>query len=198
MQSFNEKDDKWTRGMNMWRKDLAKAAKRAHKFPDLWEWLHWTQAQYYGQNKRGMGDPEAASQLAALLLVFVFVVFGFERWSRNIAVALGNAPTSEEVVSALEARRTDSSELVREHVEWALSRHRVAGTDTAGRFEEVVEPYLLRAGLLARTSRGRMATPAAFEHLGIEPPLPGSATRSGATTAAPGSAIRGQSPTLFS
>jgi epoxyqueuosine reductase len=49
---------------------------------------------------------------------------GFERWSRNIAVALGNAPTSEEVVRALEARRTDSSALVREHVEWALERHR--------------------------------------------------------------------------
>ncbi|WP_395020010.1 ABC transporter permease [Dongia sp.] len=32
---------------------------------------------------RGMGDPEAASQLAALLLIFVFVVFGFERWSRG-------------------------------------------------------------------------------------------------------------------
>jgi epoxyqueuosine reductase len=52
---------------------------------------------------------------------------GFERWSRNIAVALGNAPTSEEVVRALEARRTDSSELVREHVEWALERHRNRG-----------------------------------------------------------------------
>jgi epoxyqueuosine reductase len=52
---------------------------------------------------------------------------GFERWSRNIAVALGNAPTSEEVVSALEARREDASALVREHVEWALGRHR-AGT----------------------------------------------------------------------
>jgi iron(III) transport system permease protein len=32
---------------------------------------------------RGMGDPDAASQLAALLLVFVFIVFGFERWSRG-------------------------------------------------------------------------------------------------------------------
>jgi epoxyqueuosine reductase len=52
---------------------------------------------------------------------------GFERWSRNIAVALGNAPTSEEVVRALYARRTDSSELVREHVEWALERHRPQG-----------------------------------------------------------------------
>ena len=50
---------------------------------------------------------------------------GFERWSRNIAVALGNAPTSEEVVRALQARRDDPSALVREHVEWALSRHRL-------------------------------------------------------------------------
>jgi epoxyqueuosine reductase len=49
---------------------------------------------------------------------------GFERWSRNIAVALGNAPTSEEVLAALHARREDASEMVREHVEWALERHR--------------------------------------------------------------------------
>jgi epoxyqueuosine reductase len=49
---------------------------------------------------------------------------GYERWSRNIAVALGNAPTCAAVVSALEARREDSSPLVREHVAWALERHR--------------------------------------------------------------------------
>ncbi len=49
---------------------------------------------------------------------------GFERWSRNIAVALGNAPTSAAVVEALEARRADPSAMVREHVEWALKRHR--------------------------------------------------------------------------
>jgi epoxyqueuosine reductase len=49
---------------------------------------------------------------------------GYERWSRNIAVALGNAPTTSAVVSALEARREDASPLVREHVAWALERHR--------------------------------------------------------------------------
>jgi epoxyqueuosine reductase len=49
---------------------------------------------------------------------------GFERWSRNIAVALGNAPTEPEVVRALEERRGDPSALVREHVEWALRQHR--------------------------------------------------------------------------
>jgi len=48
---------------------------------------------------------------------------GYERWLRNIAVALGNAPTTPEVLSALAERRDDPSELVREHVSWALARH---------------------------------------------------------------------------
>lgn len=48
---------------------------------------------------------------------------GYERWSRNLAVGLGNAPTTQEVVAALEARRHDPSVLVREHVVWALARH---------------------------------------------------------------------------
>jgi epoxyqueuosine reductase len=48
---------------------------------------------------------------------------GYERWLRNLAVALGNAPSSADVVAALEARRGHHSALVREHVEWALARH---------------------------------------------------------------------------
>jgi epoxyqueuosine reductase len=48
---------------------------------------------------------------------------GHEKWLRNIAVALGNAPTSPAVVEALAARRDHRSPLVREHVSWALSRH---------------------------------------------------------------------------
>jgi epoxyqueuosine reductase len=49
---------------------------------------------------------------------------GHERWLRNLAVALGNAPTSPEIIAALTARRDHASELVREHVAWALARHR--------------------------------------------------------------------------
>jgi epoxyqueuosine reductase len=48
---------------------------------------------------------------------------GYERWLRNLAVGLGNAPTSPAVVEALRARASHSSELVREHVRWALARH---------------------------------------------------------------------------
>ena len=58
---------------------------------------------------------------------------GYERWLRNIAVALGNAPATPEVLSALEARREDVSPLVREHVEWALSRHRASGVSGVAR-----------------------------------------------------------------
>ena len=48
---------------------------------------------------------------------------GHERWLRNLAVALGNAPTTPAVVDALHARADDASPLVREHVAWALARH---------------------------------------------------------------------------
>ncbi len=48
---------------------------------------------------------------------------GYERWLRNLAVGLGNAPRAPEVLAALRARADDPSPLVREHVQWALSRH---------------------------------------------------------------------------
>jgi len=48
---------------------------------------------------------------------------GHERWLRNLAVGLGNAPTSPAIVAALRSRLDHPSAMVREHVEWALSRH---------------------------------------------------------------------------
>jgi Holliday junction DNA helicase RuvB len=36
--------------------------------------------------------------------------------------------------------------------------------------EEIYEPYLMQMGLLGRTQRGRVATPTAYKHFGIEPP----------------------------
>ncbi|MCP1726205.1 epoxyqueuosine reductase [Natronospira proteinivora] len=48
---------------------------------------------------------------------------GHERWLRNIAVALGNAPSRPNVIQALNRRRDHPSALVREHVRWALAQH---------------------------------------------------------------------------
>jgi epoxyqueuosine reductase len=56
---------------------------------------------------------------------------GYERWLRNIAIALGNAPTSAVVVAALTDRAGHPSSMVREHVEWALAQHRTAPNSSA-------------------------------------------------------------------
>ncbi|TDR43297.1 epoxyqueuosine reductase [Tahibacter aquaticus] len=55
---------------------------------------------------------------------------GHERWLRNIAVALGNARDTAGVVAALQSRAAHPSELVREHVQWALQQHATAAPAT--------------------------------------------------------------------
>ncbi|MGB8326987.1 MAG: tRNA epoxyqueuosine(34) reductase QueG, partial [Steroidobacteraceae bacterium] len=79
--------------------------------PRLTELFAWTAAEFVGRMR--------GSAIYRL---------GYERWLRNIAVALGNAPGTPEVAAALVARRYAASDLVREHIEWALSRHAAAGT----------------------------------------------------------------------
>ena len=53
-----------------------------------------------------------------------------------------------------------------------LSTLAVAVGEETETVEVVAEPFLVRSGLLARTPRGRVATPAAWEHLGLTPPQP--------------------------
>jgi epoxyqueuosine reductase len=53
---------------------------------------------------------------------------GYERWLRNVAVALGNAPATADVIAALRSRESDASEIVREHVRWALERKRIVNS----------------------------------------------------------------------
>jgi epoxyqueuosine reductase len=59
---------------------------------------------------------------------------GHERFLRNIAVALGNAPTTPETLAALRRHAAHASPLVREHVAWALGHHaeRAAASAAAG------------------------------------------------------------------
>lgn len=56
---------------------------------------------------------------------------GHERWIRNIAVALGNAPTTHEVQASLATRQHDDSVLIREHVQWAIVQHRASDPSMA-------------------------------------------------------------------
>lgn len=75
--------------------------------PKLATLFDWTEAEFL--------DRTAGSAIRRI---------GYERWLRNIAVALGNAPGSPDIVAALEKRRNHPSPVVREHVAWALARHR--------------------------------------------------------------------------
>jgi len=54
---------------------------------------------------------------------------GYERWLRNLAVALGNAKTTDAVIAALTLRAEHKSPLVAEHVQWALAEHTDTRTD---------------------------------------------------------------------
>jgi epoxyqueuosine reductase len=48
---------------------------------------------------------------------------GYDCWLRNIAVALGNAPSSKEIVGVLQSRLNNVPDMVNEHIQWALLQH---------------------------------------------------------------------------
>ncbi|MDG9671124.1 tRNA epoxyqueuosine(34) reductase QueG [Hahella sp. CR1] len=60
---------------------------------------------------------------------------GHESWLRNIAVALGNAPTSPAIIAALKEKLSHPSAIVQEHVRWALTQHGEPLADMAERQE---------------------------------------------------------------
>lgn len=78
-----------------------------HKLDDaeLLELFHWDEATFL-QKTEGM--PLRRS--------------GYELWQRNIAVALGNADHSKHIIQALKQKRANSTELVQEHIDWAIEQ----------------------------------------------------------------------------
>ncbi len=73
--------------------------------PDLLELFAWDEAQFLKQTE--------GSAIRRI---------GYACWQRNLAVALGNAPPSAAIRQALRDRREHSSEMVREHIDWALDK----------------------------------------------------------------------------
>ncbi|MFB2648445.1 tRNA epoxyqueuosine(34) reductase QueG [Shewanella mangrovisoli] len=63
---------------------------------------------------------------------------GHQRWLRNIAVALGNAPSSPQIITALEQRKAqvDVDDMVKEHIDWALARQHAGGSPANNRKTE--------------------------------------------------------------
>ena len=75
---------------------------------------------------------------------------GYQKWLRNIAVAMGNAAAAEEIIAALTYRNNTESELVQEHIAWALQQqrkkltHQVQDNRQKQRLTRIVEKGLPR------------------------------------------------------
>ncbi|MFQ3196666.1 MAG: epoxyqueuosine reductase [Paraglaciecola sp.] len=73
---------------------------------------------------------------------------GHQRWQRNLAVGLGNAPYSADIVTALELLLTTSSELVQEHARWAIEQQQIKKTSVPG------DPNRLNLRLIRSIEKG--------------------------------------------
>ncbi|WP_026376684.1 tRNA epoxyqueuosine(34) reductase QueG [Aestuariibacter salexigens] len=72
---------------------------------------------------------------------------GYQRWRRNLAVGLGNAPFDDAIVNALQRARDEACVLVREHIDWALAQQhasKVSMSRTTSRLIRTIEKGLPR------------------------------------------------------
>ena len=130
-------------------------------------------------------DDEGAHAIAARARGTPRVANRLLRRVRDFAQVHGNGTVTTEIAAeALEMLEVDAAglerldrELLRTIVEKfdggpvGLSTLAVAVGEEPDTIEDVYEPYLLQRGLMKRTPRGRVATPAAYEHLGAGVPV---------------------------
>ncbi|MDO8953658.1 MAG: tRNA epoxyqueuosine(34) reductase QueG [Gammaproteobacteria bacterium] len=86
--------------------EMAFQANRDLKSPNLLDLFTWSEAEFLKKTE--------GSAIRRI---------GHEKWLSNIAIALGNAPSSAEIIQALQNKLDYPSELIKEHVKWALSEH---------------------------------------------------------------------------
>ena len=125
--------------------------------------------------RRSRGTPRIATRLLRRVRDFA-VVEGAEAIDAEVADrALGRLEVDSRGFDALDRRYLSliatsfgGGPVGIETISAALSEPRDA-------IEEIVEPYLIQQGFIQRTPRGRLLTPSAFSHLGLDPPAGGTA-----------------------
>lgn len=63
---------------------------------------------------------------------------GYECWLRNLAVALGNAPSDATIIEALENKTEGVTDMVQEHIDWALERQRTGVAEVTKQLKRLV------------------------------------------------------------
>jgi Holliday junction DNA helicase RuvB len=127
----------------------AEIARRSRGTPRIANRLLRRVRDYADVKAAGHIDPDVAQ--AALLMLDVDPL-GFDVMDRKLLEAI--------------VHRFDGGPVGLDNVAAAIG-------EEAGTIEDVIEPYLIQQGYLQRTPRGRIATLAAYRHLGIAPPKPG-------------------------
>jgi Holliday junction DNA helicase RuvB len=119
---------------------------------------------------RSRGTPRIANRLLRRVRDFALVNSGGVVSQTSVQSALELYEVDEMGLDRLDRAVLETLIIKFEGKPVGLSTLSVAIGEEADTIETVVEPYLLRTGLIARTSRGRQATAAAYKHLGITPP----------------------------
>jgi len=119
---------------------------------------------------RSRGTPRIANRLLRRVRDFALVNSGGVVSQASVQSALELYEVDEMGLDRLDRAVLETLIIKFEGKPVGLSTLSVAIGEEADTIETVVEPYLLRTGLIARTTRGRQATSAAYKHLGITPP----------------------------
>jgi len=119
---------------------------------------------------RSRGTPRIANRLLRRVRDFALVHSGGSVSETTVQSALELYEVDELGLDRLDRAVLETLIVKFEGKPVGLNTLSVAIGEEADTIETVVEPYLLRTGLIARTSRGRQATAAAYKHLGINPP----------------------------
>ena len=119
---------------------------------------------------RSRGTPRIANRLLRRVRDFALVHSGGAVSETTVQSALELYEVDELGLDRLDRAVLETLIVKFEGKPVGLNTLSVAIGEDADTIETVVEPYLLRTGLIARTSRGRQATAAAYKHLGIKPP----------------------------
>jgi len=120
--------------------------------------------------KRARGTPRIALKLLKRARDFVQVKAEGKLTKDLITKALDMLEVDEVGLDSSDVRYLKS--IIEKHGGGPVGIETIASTisEDIGTIEEVIEPYLLQVGFIKKTSRGRVATPAAYRHLKIELP----------------------------
>jgi len=126
--------------------------------------------------KRSRGTPRVANRLLRRVRDYALVRASGRVDGATAKAALGRLDVDEFGLDDMDARILTTIIEKFDGGPVGLNTVAVAVGEDAGTLEEVYEPFLIQQGFLARSPRGRIATPAAYRHFGFAPPKDGGPT----------------------